>query len=82
MVSGPSGPRRCRISRRGGRCSHALLRPHTDGDDFRRCRVVRRVVVGCRRDGGGRALSFSLEGVAADGLTPLFRSGLAHHAFL
>ena len=65
-----------------GRCNLALLCPHTDDDDSRRCRVVRRVVVGCRWGGGGRALSFSLEGVAADGLTPLFRSGLAHHAFL
>ena len=62
MVPGPSGPRRCRISRRGERCNRALLRPHTDGDNSRRCRVVRRVVVDYRWGGGGRALSFSLEG--------------------
>ena len=65
-----------------GHCNLALLRPHTVTDDSRRCRVVRRVVVGCRWGGGGRALSFSLKGVAADGLTPLFRSGPAPHAFL
>ena len=46
--SGPSGPRRYRIAHRGGRCNRALLRPHIDGNDSRRCRVVRRVVAYCR----------------------------------
>ena len=82
MVLEPSGPRRCHISRRGGCCNRPLLRPHIGGDDSRQCHVVRRVTVGCRRGGGGRVLSFSLVGAAADRPTPPFHSGPAHHAFL
>ena len=79
VALGPSGPHRCRTSRRDGRCNRALLRPRTDVNDSLQCRVVRRVDVGCQR--GGRAWSFSLVGVAADGPTPPFCFGLAHRAF-
>jgi len=79
VALGPSGPRRCRTSRRDGRYNHALPRPRTDVDGSLQCRVARRVDVGCQR--GGRAWSFSLEGAAANGPTPPFRFGLAHCAF-